>query len=200
MVEIRRHIRNTAPAIIPYFDNASSNLWSIQDELCGKIASCIKAIADSATHIHPLFVKTVHAELLPHFQEALKIEGEGKHVARLSYLQTSIAANYTDLFSTAYGSMEAEYKRKISSLQAEVETAAKDAVSRTSTYIGLLLNNLQAQVSENDRTVLEAKVVLQNKVKELVTLWGLAWQGTPELNEGQRSPRDAGYPHESVET
>ena len=73
--ELRNHIGNAAPDIIPYFGSTYKTLQNIGTELCEKISATIKAISGSASQIHPAMAKSFRESLIPHFQEALKITG-----------------------------------------------------------------------------------------------------------------------------
>ena len=76
--ELRLHIQDTAPDIIPYFDATHKTLQDIEAELSDKISSSIKSISEGSSQIHPLFIDSLRTSLIPLFHEALEITGTKK--------------------------------------------------------------------------------------------------------------------------
>jgi hypothetical protein len=75
LCELRCHIHDTAPDIVPYFDATQKTLRDIKNELTEKISSSIKSISEGSSQIHPLFIDSLRTSLIPLFHEALEIKG-----------------------------------------------------------------------------------------------------------------------------
>lgn len=90
--EVRNHIIETAPDIVPYFDSTIKTLENIKTELCEKISALIKAISDSAPAMHPLFIVSLRGGLAPLFTDALRVTGKGHFTARQARLRESVSA------------------------------------------------------------------------------------------------------------
>ncbi len=73
--ELRSHICETAPDIIPHFDSKLGTLQNIGTELCEKISASIKSISSSASTFHPAVIESFRTSLIPLFGEALQITG-----------------------------------------------------------------------------------------------------------------------------
>ncbi|KAK4043111.1 hypothetical protein C8A01DRAFT_32751 [Parachaetomium inaequale] len=179
--ELRSHIEDTAPDIIPYFNATHNTLHDIETELSGKISSSIKSISEGSSQIHPLFIDSLRTGLIPVFHEALEIKGAGQFAHRQTHLRTALATTSPHLFNKAYTRMETAYKTRVHALPALFQRIAQSAVRQVTTHIGLLLNNLQSHDSRRaDRTALGKKVRLQRAVKAGVLGWGAVWRA-PDL-------------------
>ncbi|GAB1315716.1 hypothetical protein MFIFM68171_05926 [Madurella fahalii] len=183
MCEVTNHIRETAPDIIPHFDDTASSVHGIEEELRDKIAYSIKAISEGASQIHPL--------------DALKITGNGLFEKQQRQICREVRQNCRDMFLEGYTRMENEYKRRVGFLPKEFDDISRSMVRQVRIQIGLLLGNLQA-VPEKNYTALGRKRRLQRAVKTLVLAWAAQWRA-PNLEEGVIKVEPLNIPEEFLE-
>ncbi|KAL2019192.1 hypothetical protein VTK56DRAFT_9992 [Thermocarpiscus australiensis] len=157
MAEVQKHICDTACDIIPYFDGTAKTMSGIETEMCDKIRSSIKGIADGSSQIHPLFVATLRERLSPVFDRALQITGKGHFGKRQSQIRDEVQQSCQSMFSAGLSRMENEYNRRVGALPSDFR------------------QDRQA-VTGNDHTALDRKKQLQKAVRSLVLEWAAQWR------------------------
>ncbi|KAK0629060.1 hypothetical protein B0T17DRAFT_574379 [Bombardia bombarda] len=195
--EVKGQIDDTAPGIIPYFNDTTTRLQKLEEEMRASVKESIKSICDASQQVHYRFVETLKEELIPCFDDALKIVGKGHFNNRQKFICQTVQQNGRGMFLKGYSKMTESYKTEVDALPAELAKASKFAIKTAKNQIGLLLNNLEAVHSE-DKTALDNKTRLQQNVQALIFKWKANWR-VPEVESVASETKENDIPKEYIE-